>query len=75
MRQLSDIKPEDRVYSEQEGIRRAAARRSFWSDDQLNLAFRVERQTSTFSLKDFVAFVLELSADRFETLTGGRDAA
>jgi hypothetical protein len=75
MRQLSDIRPGDRVYSEQEGIRRAAARRSFWSNHPLNLAFRAERQDDGFSLRAFVAFVLDLPADRFEQLTGGHDAA
>ncbi|MCC8963745.1 hypothetical protein H8A95_15855 [Bradyrhizobium sp. Pear76] len=74
MRQLSDIRPGDRVYSEQEGARRAAAARSFWSDHPLNLAFRAARQVESFNLKDFTAFVLELPADQFQALTGGRDA-
>ena len=73
MRNRTSIRPGDRVYSEQEGIRRAAAARSFWSDHPLNLAFREERQVEAFSLKDFVAFVLELSADRFQSLTGTAD--
>jgi hypothetical protein len=73
MRRPSDIKPGDRVYSEQEGIRRAAAARSFWSDHPLNIAFR-RYHGESFSLKDFAAFVLELSADQFQALTGDRNA-
>lgn len=40
-------------------IRRAAACRSFWSDDALNRAFRA-RHGETFSLKDFTAFVIAM---------------
>lgn len=74
MRQLFDIRPGDRVYSAQEGIRRAAAARSFWSNHPLNLAFRAARQVETFNLRDFTTFVLDLPADQFLALTGGHDA-
>ena len=75
MPQLSSITPGDHILSEAEGVRRAAARRAFWSDHPLNLAFRAERQADGFSLKDFVAFVVATPADQFSMLTGGHDAA
>jgi len=74
MRQLSDIKPGDTILSEQSGMRRAEACRAFWSDQPLNLAYREATGASNFSLKDFVAFVVDLPADDFLKLTGGRDA-
>ncbi|CAN7378252.1 hypothetical protein LJR220_003366 [Bradyrhizobium sp. LjRoot220] len=48
--------------------RRAAAVRAFWSDDPLNLSFR-EKVGPTFSLKAFVAFVVDMPADQFEACT------
>lgn len=70
MRNLSTIKPNDAILSEQAGLRRAAACQAFWSDRPLNLAFREQRQTDAFSLKDFVAFVVDLPSDQFLTLIG-----
>lgn len=74
MRQLSDIKPNDTILSEQAGLRRAAACNAFWSDRPLNLAYRAATGASTFSLKDFTAFVIGLPSADFLELTGGRDA-
>lgn len=50
--------------------RRAAARRWFWSDHPLNLAFREERKINSFSLKEFISFVKNLPAGRFHSLIG-----
>jgi hypothetical protein len=72
MRQLSDIKPNDRIISEQAGHRRAAACHAFWSDAPLNLAYREATGASTFNLKDFTAFVIALPADQFLALTAER---
>lgn len=74
MRQLSDIRPNDLILTEQAGMRRAEACRAFWSDAPLNLAFRDQRQTHTFSLSDFTAFVIALPSDEFLSLVGGTDA-
>ncbi len=48
--------------------RRAAARRAFWSDDPLNVAFR-QLAGNTFSLRAFIAFVVDLPRDQFEACT------
>jgi hypothetical protein len=74
MRELSSIKPNDRILSEREGLRRAAACRAFWSDHPLNLAFRNQQQAETFSLREFTAFVVAMPSEQFQTRTGGRDA-
>lgn len=74
MPQLSAIKPNDTILSEQAGFRRAMACSAFWSDHPLNTAFRAARDTETFSLKDFTAFVIALPADQFLSLVGGSDA-
>jgi hypothetical protein len=74
MRKRSSIAPQDRILSEEEGIRRSAACHSFWSDHPLNLAFRAERQADGFTLKDFAGFVIAMPAARFDELTGGRNA-
>ncbi len=50
-----------------EAERIKAACRSFWSDHPLNVAFRTERG-EPFSLKEFIAFVLALPAERFNQL-------
>jgi len=50
--------------------RRGAACRAFWSSHPLNLAFRRKHGTDTFSLKEFVAFVIAMPADQFLALTG-----
>jgi hypothetical protein len=52
---------------ESERIR--AACRSFWSDHPLNVAYRRERG-ETFSLKEFIGFVVKLPGDRFAELSG-----
>lgn len=46
-----------------------AACRSFWSDDPLNIFYRLQTGRATFSLKDFKSFVLDLPRDEFELLT------
>lgn len=48
--------------------RRNAAIRAFWSDDPLNLTARREIG-ETFSLRRFIAFVLELPQEQFESCT------
>lgn len=60
--------------SSTEQLRRAAACQAFWSDRPLNLAFRDRHQASTFSLKDFTAFVIAMPAEQFLQLVGGSDA-
>lgn len=74
MPQLSAIKPNDAILSEEAGLRRAMACTAFWSDHPLNVTFRSARQTETFSLRDFTAFVVALPADQFHNLVGGSDA-
>ena len=54
-----------KVVDEAERIK--AACRSFWSDHPLNIAYRHERG-ETFSLKEFIAFVLAMPAERFQQL-------
>lgn len=51
--------------------RREAAIRAFWSDDPLNLSFRRSRG-ETFSLREFIAFVLDLPQEQFEACTRRR---
>jgi len=46
-----------------------SARRSFWSDDPLNITFRQETGKTTFSLREFIAFVIELPQEQFEACT------
>jgi hypothetical protein len=53
-------------------VRKAAACRSFWSDDPLNLAYRDHTGRHSFTLRAFVAFVVGLPQDRFEFLRAGR---
>lgn len=48
--------------------RRDAAIRAFWSDEPLNLTARREIG-ETFSLRRFIAFVLELPQEQFEACT------
>jgi hypothetical protein len=48
--------------------RRAAAVRAFWSDDPLNVAFR-QRAGNTFSLRAFIAFVVEMPREQFDAST------
>lgn len=48
--------------------RRDAAVRAFWSDDPLNLTYRRSRG-ETFSLREFIAFVLDLPQEQFEACT------
>lgn len=48
--------------------RRAAACRSFWSDDPLNVAYRQETGAQSFTLRDFIAYVIELPSRQFEQL-------
>lgn len=50
--------------------RRAIACQAFWSDRPLNRAFREQRQTDTFNLRDFTDFVAGLPSDQFLALTG-----
>jgi hypothetical protein len=49
--------------------RRAAACRAFWSNDPLNLYFQRETGKSSFSLKEFIQFVLLLPHDEFKGIT------
>lgn len=51
--------------------RRAAAVRAFWSDHPLNLTYRRTRG-ETFSLREFIAFVLDLPQEQFEACTRRR---
>jgi hypothetical protein len=48
-------------------IRRAAACRSFWSDDALNRTYR-QINGETFSLRDFTAFVIAMPPEQFLAL-------
>ncbi len=48
-----------------EEARRAAACKAFWSDRPLNIAFRHEIGDRPFSLKEFVAFVMDMPAEQF----------
>ena len=74
MRSLSDIRPGDRTYTEQAGVRRAAAVHAFWSDDPLNRSYR-QQVGETFTLRAFIAFVCEMPQEQFEACTrGGLDA-
>ncbi len=50
--------------------RRDAAISAFWSDHPLNLSFRRTRET--FSLREFIGFVLDLPQEQFESLTRSR---
>ena len=45
--------------------RKAAACAAFWSDRPLNVVFRREIGDRPFSLKEFLAFVLEMPAEQF----------
>jgi hypothetical protein len=54
-----------------EAERIRAACRSFWSDHPLNVAYRRERG-ETFSLKEFIGFVVKLPGDRFAELNGAQ---
>jgi hypothetical protein len=60
--------------SSAEQMRRAAACQAFWSDRPLNRAFREQYRTSTFTLRDFTAFVIAMPAEQFLQLVGGSDA-
>lgn len=48
--------------------RRAAAVRAFWSDDALNVNYRREIGDQPFTLKAFIAYVLDLPSRQFEQL-------
>ena len=50
--------------------RRATACRAFWSDDPLNLHYRREIGRASFSLKEFVLFVVTLPRDEFNSIRG-----
>ncbi len=45
--------------------RKAAACAAFWSDRPLNVMFRQRVGERAFSLKEFLAFVLEMPAEQF----------
>lgn len=47
--------------------RKAAACAAFWSDRPLNVVFRQSIGERPFSLKEFLAFVLEMPAEQFAT--------
>lgn len=51
--------------------RRDAAIRAFWSNHPLNLTFRQSRG-ETFSLREFIAFVLDLPQEQFDACTRRR---
>jgi hypothetical protein len=53
-------------------IRKAAACRSFWSDDPLNLAYRNHTGRHSFTLRAFVNFVVGLPDEQFESCQRGR---
>lgn len=55
----------------QRADRRDAAIRAFWSDHPLNLSFRRTRG-ETFSLREFIAFVLDLPQEQFDACTRRR---
>lgn len=65
------------VAGDERDAMRAAACRSFWSDDPLNRAYR-EIKGETFSLKDFTAFIEAMPPEQFLALAfqsaGGSDA-
>ena len=50
-------------------LRRDAARKAFWSDHPLNLTYRQEIGSSTFSLKSFIAFVVAMPREQFDACT------
>ncbi|MDB5621067.1 hypothetical protein [Tardiphaga sp.] len=45
--------------------RKAAACRAFWSDAPLNVRYREVVGDRPFSLKEFVAFVMDMPAEQF----------
>jgi len=51
--------------------RRTAAVKAFWSDHPLNLTFRRQTGKTTFNLKAFIAFVIELPEEQFEACVRG----
>lgn len=51
-------------------LRRDAAVKSFWSDDPLNLTYRRETGQNSFSLKSFIAFVVAMPREQFESCAG-----
>ncbi len=55
----------------QHAERRDAAVRAFWSDDPLNMTFRRSRG-DTFTLREFIAFVLDLPQEQFDACTRRR---
>ncbi|WP_315833947.1 hypothetical protein [Bradyrhizobium prioriisuperbiae] len=58
-----------------EETRRAAACRSFWSDDPLNVRFRSAVGGRPFSLKEFISFVLAMPAAEFARVVGRSEVA
>lgn len=49
--------------------RREAALKTFWSDHPLNLTYRQEAG-QTFSLKSYIAFVIDLPREQFQSCMG-----